>query len=70
MKSTVMGAAIAAIISFGTAVLALLTQPEVTSISDIGQIPWLVAGIGALLSFLKDYQALSTRKGIATLTGG
>ena len=69
MKETVIGALIAALILFFTAVLALLTQEGVDSISDIGQIPWIVAGLGALISFLKDYQALSTRKLIANITG-
>ena len=70
MKETILGAGIAAIISFFTAVLALLTQPGVETIGDIGQLPWIVAGIGALISFLKDYQALSTRRLISNITGG
>ena len=69
MKETVIGAFIAALILFFTAVLALLTQEGVNSLGDIGQIPWIVAGLGALISFLKDYQALSTRKLIASITG-
>jgi len=69
MKETIIGALIAALILFFTAVLALLTQEGVNSLADIGQIPWIVAGLGALISFLKDYQALSTRKLIGTLTG-
>jgi len=69
MKETVLGALIAALIGFFTAVLALLSQEGVTALSDIGQIPWVIASVGALISFLKDYQALSTRKAIAKVTG-
>jgi len=70
MKETVIGAIIAALILFLTTVLALLTQEGVNSLADIGQIPWIVAGVGAIISFLKDYQALSTRKVISSITGG
>jgi uncharacterized membrane protein YuzA (DUF378 family) len=69
-SSTVIGALIAALIGMFTAVLALLVQDGVTTIGDISQIAWIVVGIGAVISFLKDYQALSTRKTIAKLTGG
>lgn len=70
MKSTIIGALVAALILFLTTVLALLTQEGVNSLADIGQIPWIVAGIGAVLSFLKDYQALDSRKFITSITGG
>ena len=69
MKETVLGALIAALIAFFTAVLALLTQDGVTSLGDIGQVPWVVAFVGALISFLKDYQAISTRKLLSRVTG-
>jgi uncharacterized membrane protein YuzA (DUF378 family) len=69
-SETVIGAVIAALIGMFTAVMALLVQEGVTSIGDISQLAWIVVGIGALISFLKDYQALTTRKAIAKLTGG
>ncbi len=66
---TISAAFIAALIGFLTAVLALLSQEGVTQISDISQLAWIVAGIGALISFLKDFQAMSTRRVISKLTG-
>lgn len=65
----VLGAAIAAVIGFLTAMLALLVQDGVNSIGDISQLAWIVAGVGALIAFLKDYQAINTRKAIANITG-
>ena len=67
--ATISAAFIAALIGFLTAVLALLSQEGVTQISDISQLAWIVAGIGALISFLKDFQAVSTRRVISKLTG-
>ena len=68
-SETVIGAFIAAAIGFLTAMLALLVQDGVSSVSDISQLAWIVAGVGALISFLKDYQALSARRMIAKVTG-
>lgn len=65
----VLGAAIAALIGFLTAMLALLVQDGVNSIGDISQLAWIVAGVGALIAFLKDYQAITTRQVIANITG-
>ncbi len=62
MKQIVLGALIAALIGFGTAVIALLTQEGVTQLSDISTISWIVVAIGAGLNFLKDFQAVTTRK--------
>ncbi len=65
----ILGAAIAALIGFLTAMLALLVQDGVNAIGDISQLAWIVAGVGALIAFLKDYQAINTRKAIANITG-
>ncbi len=67
---TILGAVLAAIILLGTGFIALLTQEGVTSLSDIGQIPMIVLGVGAAIGFLKDYQAISTRRAIAKLRSG
>lgn len=67
---TLSGAAIAAFILFITGFLALLQQDNVNSWRDIGEVSWWILGGGAAVSFLKDYQALSTRRAIAKLTGG
>lgn len=66
---TIAGALIAALILFVTGFLALLQQDGVNGAGDISQVAWLVLGGGAVLSFLKDYQALTARRIIANLTG-
>ncbi len=66
---TIGGAAIAAMILFLTGMLALLSQDGVTEIGDISQLSWIILGVGALISFGKDFQALSIRRGLASVTG-
>lgn len=67
--NTIVGAVIAALILFFTGMLALLQTEGVQTISDIGQVAWIVLGVGALISFLKDYQAISTRRLVNKITG-
>jgi len=67
---TTLGALIAAMILFLTGTLALLQMPETSGVRDITMTAWIVLGIGAAISFLKDYQALSTRKLLSNLTPG
>jgi len=67
--NTIVGALIAALILFFTGMLALLQTEGVQTISDIGQVAWIVLGVGALISFLKDYQAISTRRLVNKITG-
>jgi hypothetical protein len=67
--NTLVGALIAALILFFTGMLALLQTEGIQSASDIGQIAWIVLGVGALISFLKDYQAISARRLINKITG-
>lgn len=69
MKETIVGAVIAALIGFLTVVLALLMQEGVTQLSDISQLAWVVALVGAAISFLKDFQALWARRKLASITG-
>ena len=59
---TVSAAAVAALIGFLTALLALFQQESVTGIADIAENAWWVMGLGAALSFLKDYQSISSRR--------
>lgn len=66
---TLGGALIAALILFVSGFLALLQQDGVNSAGDISQVAWWVLAGGAVLSFLKDYQALTTRRVISKLTG-
>ncbi len=65
----IMGALIASTIGFITGFLALLTQDGVHGVADIGEIAWYVLGGGAALAFLKDAQALWTRRTISNLVG-
>jgi len=67
--NTVVGAFIAALILFFTGMLALLQTEGVQSISDISQVAWIVLGVGSLVSFGKDYQAISTRRLVNKITG-
>lgn len=64
---TIGGAVIATTILLVTGFLALYQQEGVANFSDISEAAWVVLGGGAALSFLKDYQAISTRKTIAKL---
>ncbi len=66
---TIGGALIAALILFVTGFMALLQQEGVASWRDISEVAWWILGGGSLLSFLKDFQALSTRRVIAKITG-
>lgn len=66
---TIGGALIAASILFVSGFLALFQQNGVESWRDISEAAWWVLAGGAVLSFLKDYQALSTRRVIASMTG-
>lgn len=63
------GAFIAALIGFLTGFLALLQQEGVTAVSDINEVAWWVLGVGATISFLKDYQALATRRLVSLIKG-
>ena len=67
--NTLVGALVAALILFFTGMLALLQTEGVQTISDIGQVAWIVLGVGSLISFLKDYQAISARRLINKITG-
>ncbi len=69
MKETVTGALIAALIGFVTGFIALFQMEGVTSWRDIAEASWWVLAGGAVLSFLKDYQALATRRMIGKMRG-
>lgn len=67
--NAVLGALIAAIIAIATGALALLTATSVQSLGDITQLQWVVLGVGGLITFLKDWQAISARRVINKVTG-
>ncbi len=59
---TITGAALAALIGFLNALLALfLNNPEFT-FGMITQAGWVGLVVGAAVQFLKDYQAISVRR--------
>jgi len=64
---TIGGAIIAALILLVTGFIALYQQDGVMSFSDISEGAWVVLAGGAALSFLKDYQAISTRRMIGSI---
>ena len=67
--NTITGALIAALIGFGNALLALfLNAPEFT-FAMITQAGWVGLIVGAGMQFLKDYQAISTRRLVNKVTG-
>jgi len=67
--NALIGAAIAALIAIGTGAVALLTGTNVEAFADISPIQWTVLVIGGLLTFLKDWQAISARRVINKVTG-
>ena len=67
---TASGAVIAALINFVTAFVALFMNDPNLTVGMIAQAAWIGMVGGALLQFLKDYQAISTRRVINKLTGG
>lgn len=67
--NTVIGALIATIIAMATAALALLSGPDVTSLSDISGLQWTILLIGGLITFGKDFQAISARRLVNKVTG-
>ena len=67
--NTIVGALIAALISFGNALLALFMNDPNLTFGMITQAAWVGIVVGAVVQFLKDYQALSTRRLVNKVTG-
>ncbi len=67
---TVLGALIAAVINFLTALVALFANDATLTFGVITQAAWVSMVGGALIQFFKDFQALSTRRVIGNITGG
>ena len=65
----ILGAFLAVIIGTGTAIITAITGEGVVTLADISQIQWLVIGVGAVIAFAKDLQALATRTFIGKMTG-
>lgn len=67
--NTIIGALIATIIAMATAALALLSGAGVASLSDISGLQWTILLIGGLITFGKDFQAISARRLVNKVTG-
>lgn len=67
--NTIIGALIATIIAMATASLALISGAGVTSLSDITGLQWTILFIGGLITFGKDFQAISARRLVNKVTG-
>jgi len=67
--NTIVGAFVATIIAILTAALALLSGPDITSLSDITPLQWTILVIGGAITFFKDFQAISARRLVNKVTG-
>lgn len=67
--NTIIGAFVATVVALLTAALALLSGPDITSLSDITGLQWTILGIGGAITFFKDFQAISARRLVNKVTG-
>lgn len=67
--NTILGAFIAVLIGFGNALLALYMNDPNLTFGMITQAAWVGMIVGASVQFLKDYQAISTRRLVNKITG-
>lgn len=67
--NTAVGALIAALILFGTNLATLFAENPELTFGDIKTSAWVSIVVGALVAFLKDYQAISTRRLVNKVTG-
>ena len=67
--NTIIGALIATIIAMATAAVALISGAGVTSLGDISGLQWTILLIGGLITFGKDFQAISARRLVNKVTG-
>lgn len=67
--NTIIGAFVATLIAMLTAALALLSGANVDSLGDISSLQWTILFIGGLITFGKDFQAISTRRLVNKVTG-
>lgn len=66
--NTIIGAFVAAIINFLTALVALFANDAEMTFALISQAAWVSMIGGAAIQFFKDYQALSTRRLVNKVT--
>lgn len=66
---TFINAAVAGLLSFFNAMLALLNQEGVNALSDITEAALLSAAIGGAVALLQNWQTLSGRRAVARMLG-
>ena len=66
--NTFIGAIIAALILFMSSMVTLFTNDPVLEFDQIATATWVSIGGGALVAFLKDFQAITTRRIVNTVT--
>ena len=66
--NTIVAALVAAAILFVSSVVTLFTNDPTLEFSTISTATWVSIGGGALVAFLKDYQAITTRRLINKVT--
>ena len=66
--NTLIGAVIAALILFTSSIVTLFVENPDLTFSAIKQSAWVSIVGGALVAFLKDYQAISTRRLVNKVT--
>lgn len=67
--NTLIGAAIAAAILFGSSMVTLFTSNPDLTFAQLSTATWVSLLGGAAVAFLKDYQALTTRRLVNKVTG-
>ena len=60
--NTIVGALLAALILFGSSVVTLFTSDPELTFAQLTTATWVSLVGGAAIAFLKDYQAISTRR--------
>lgn len=66
--NTIISAAVASLILFLSSIVTLFTNDPTLEFSTITTATWVSVGGGALVAFLKDYQALTSRRLINKVT--
>ncbi|WP_455363608.1 hypothetical protein [[Eubacterium] cellulosolvens] len=66
--NTLVGALVAALILFISSIVTLFTNDPTMTFQEIGQATWVSIVGGAAVAFLKDYQAITTRRLINKVT--
>lgn len=67
--NTLIGAGIAALILFGSSVVTLFTSNPELTFAQLTTATWVSLVGGAAIAFLKDYQAITTRRLVNRVTG-